>query len=95
MFVPSGDGASHLFERHGIGEWEEDLDEKQDRLIEFRNYNLHAKVGTKVRCPVCRGRFKKRSHQHVFCRNKGHANCKDRFHNLVNPERLERVGIHV
>lgn len=63
-----------------------------EQLKEKQQSNRAAKVGMDIICACgCGNRFKKRSYQHVFYRNKGRSNCKDRFYNKIVPERLERT----
>jgi len=55
--------------------------------------NKAAKVGTIIECPVCHTRFKKIQYSQAFCC----AHCKDKFHNMRNPDRhrydvLDRNG---
>ena len=44
-----------------------------------------AKTGQKVACGYCSRAFVKASYQQAFCCNKGSGNCKDSFHNMMNP----------
>lgn len=62
-----------------------------DRAFEIYHRNKDAKVRSTIRCPICEKRFRKRSYQHAFCSNKGGGNCKDRYWNIVDPERLARA----
>ena len=49
-----------------------------------------AKVGESIVCPGCNGRHVKNTYQKVFCSNaktKKTNNCKDKFWNLVDPQK--------
>ena len=49
-----------------------------------------AKVGDNIVCPGCNGRHIKTTYQKVFCSNiktKPTGNCKDKFWNIVDPEK--------
>jgi hypothetical protein len=49
---------------------------------------MKAKIGTIVNCPHCSLEVTKKTFNHVFCGNKGTANCKDELANTMNPERI-------
>ncbi len=49
--------------------------------------NKGLSVGAECTCPTCDTTFIKKSYQQAFCKTK----CKDRYHNLVVPERRERA----
>jgi hypothetical protein len=49
---------------------------------------MKAKIGTIVNCPHCSLEVTKKTFNHVFCGNKGAANCKDEFANTMDPERI-------
>lgn len=52
------------------------------------------KVGDTVTCPQCKKEFKKANSQQAFCSNaksKQGGNCKDRFWNLHNQKRKDRL----
>ena len=51
-----------------------------------------ARAGDEVRCPSCGKRFVKRSHQQVFCGNRGRGNCKDYYWNRAVAERRDRAA---
>ncbi|MAI07966.1 MAG: hypothetical protein CMF61_03315 [Magnetococcales bacterium] len=51
-------------------------------------------VGDTITCPNCKNEFEKRNSQHLFCSNgrtKQGGNCKDRYWNLHDPKRRERL----
>jgi hypothetical protein len=53
-----------------------------------------AAVGDTVTCPQCKSKFDKKNTKHVFCSNaksKSGGNCKDRYWNLNDPARKERL----
>lgn len=62
-------------------------------------YNLakSAKVGDTVCCAGCGKKFIKTTYNKTFCSNgrtvKGKSSCKDRYHNMVTPSRLDRLNL--
>jgi hypothetical protein len=53
-----------------------------------------AEPGTEITCPQCKTKFEKKNTAHVFCSNaktKVGGNCKDRYWNLNDPARKERL----
>ena len=53
-----------------------------------------AETGSQVTCPQCKTKFEKKNTAHVFCSNaksKTGGNCKDRYWNLHDPARKERL----
>jgi len=83
-----GDESQALQEQLGWGDADVlDVDAAEQQ----RAVNRQAKVGTVIECPTCGRRFTKRSYQQVFCSNKGRDNCKDRFWNRADPDRLDRA----
>ena len=50
-----------------------------------------AKVGSDIQCACCGKKFKKKSYQSKFCRNKGQNNCKDKYWNTVDEKRRFRA----
>lgn len=75
-------------------------------MAKVKRYDINksAKVGEELVCPVCGGRFVKKSWQQAFCC----VSCKDRYwnqkrkdngyfkrYNMEHPERLERIGIDI
>lgn len=68
-------------------------EEKQDSKKVLKMKKRHKKVaekpvGAKVKCPVCKKAFKKKAYNTIFCSGKGKGNCRDKYHNLINPVRL-------
>ena len=53
--------------------------------------NKGAVVGSTIPCPTCGKQFKKLAYRHAFCRNRGRANCKDRFWNSSSLKRRTRA----
>lgn len=52
-----------------------------------------AKTGSDIECPACGTLHRKTMHAKVFCSNgrtRG-GNCKDRYWNIIEPERLRRA----
>jgi hypothetical protein len=45
-------------------------------------------IGSTVGCPVCLTEVTKRTYNHVFCSSTGANNCKDEYHNILNPARI-------
>ena len=46
-----------------------------------------AKVGDTCNCPSCGTEFEKTNYQQAFCRTKGKTKCKDRYWNIVTPNK--------
>lgn len=81
------------------GEWLDQYSDFEDEpIIEYSNLGPYlaaknAKVGETVKCGCgCGRKFKKKSYQQAFFRNKGRNNCKDNYYNRT-PERVERTLI--
>ncbi len=55
-----------------------------------RKYNIafSADAGSQINCPVCSTNIKKKTFNHVFCSSTGKGNCKDDYHNILNPDRI-------
>ena len=49
--------------------------------------NESSKVGDSCVCPSCQTEFVKEHYQQKFCKTKGGTKCKDRYWNLVTPEK--------
>lgn len=69
-----------------------DISSKAGRL---RLYEIakEAKVGETIRCPMCGVEHVKSTYHKVFCSNakvNRVRNCKDRYHNMANEERMFR-----
>lgn len=58
--------------------------------------NKRMRVGRICTCPVCYNRFVKRTGSQAFCgvRKKGKSSCRDKYHNLTNPERMLRARLY-
>ena len=67
------------------------FERERHKIAQLHTNNKKARVGSIIICPICLKKFSKRSYQHVFCRNKGVNNCKDRFWNTMDDTRLERA----
>lgn len=65
------------------------LTAKQQGMKELYRVAQNSKVGEAISCPACNQKLKKKSHNHIFCSSKGKNNCKDVYHNMVEPERLK------
>lgn len=50
-----------------------------------------AKVGDIIKCATCGKTIKKRQYSQAFCSSRGCGNCRDRYHNSVKVDRLERA----
>ncbi len=46
-----------------------------------------AKVGSTCKCPSCGTEFEKTNYQQAFCKSKKGTKCKDKYWNLVTPEK--------
>ena len=46
-----------------------------------------AKVGSLCKCPSCGTEFIKTNYQQAFCKSKRGTKCKDKYWNLVTPEK--------
>ncbi len=46
-----------------------------------------AKVGEECICPSCNTKFIKESYQQAFCKSKGKTICKDKYWNIVTPNK--------
>ena len=46
-----------------------------------------AKVGSTCKCPSCATEFVKTNCQQAFCKSKSGTKCKDKYWNLVTPEK--------
>ena len=46
-----------------------------------------AKVGSTCKCPSCGTEFMKTNYQQAFCKSKSGTICKDKYWNLVTPEK--------
>ncbi len=68
------------------------LDSKQEKLKASYKRATDASTGSKVDCAYCGNEFIKKTYNHAFCTSKGHGNCKDFYHNEINPERLKAIG---
>jgi len=55
--------------------------------------NSNADIGSYMNCPICNRKIRKKSYQHKFCSNKGSGNCKDRYWNIVDENRLKRAKL--
>lgn len=44
--------------------------------------------GNLMICPTCEKEFIKPHHRTIFCSSTGGDNCKDEYHNILNPERI-------
>lgn len=71
------------------------------KTIDARNkYSLakSAKVGDTVCCAGCGKKFIKTTYNKTFCSNgrttKGKSSCKDRYHNMMTPSRLDRLNLN-
>jgi hypothetical protein len=53
---------------------------------------ISADVGATVGCPVCLTEVTKRTYNHVFCSSTGANNCKDEYHNILEPARIGARG---
>jgi hypothetical protein len=49
---------------------------------------MEASVGEIVNCPHCSIEVEKKTYNHVFCSSTGTNNCKDEYHNILNPARI-------
>jgi hypothetical protein len=48
----------------------------------------NAKKGDTIECPTCIKSITKKAHNTIFCSGKGKDNCRDGYHNLMNPARI-------
>lgn len=46
-----------------------------------------AKVGSLCKCPSCGSEFIKTNYQQAFCKTKKGTKCKDKYWNIVTPEK--------
>jgi hypothetical protein len=46
----------------------------------------NAITGSLIRCPACVKEIKKEHHRTMLCSSTGANNCKDEYHNILNPE---------
>lgn len=56
---------------------------------------LKSEVGTKIKCPSCGREHTKTSTKKIFCSNystAGNRNCKDRYWNIVDPAKANRLN---
>jgi len=73
----------------GMAEMAEDRCFLIDQMIQ--DYQDAKKLTGSIVCPVCGRKFRKKTKGHVFCSNKGPANCKDTFWNLTDETRRKRA----
>jgi hypothetical protein len=66
----------------------------KDEMRHLHDVATHATVGATIQCPTCGKEHKKVTKSKVFCSNynaKGTANCKDRYWNTVNENKLTKL----
>jgi hypothetical protein len=71
--------------------------EKDDMVARY-HLNKAAKVGETIHCACCGKAHVKTNYQQAFCPPTGKGSgkryrCKDKYHNLTNPERAARANI--
>lgn len=57
------------------------------KIRERYKLNKEAKVGTECTCPSCNTKFIKTNYQQAFCKSKVGTKCKDKYWNLVTPNK--------
>jgi hypothetical protein len=51
------------------------------------NNSKSAKIGSTCKCPSCNTEFIKSNYQQAFCKSKKGTICKDKYWNMVTPEK--------
>ena len=64
------------------------LDNKLEAMRQRYIDAQRARKGDSVQCPTCIKQITKKAHNTIFCSSKGADNCKDEYHNTLNPERI-------
>ena len=64
------------------------LDNKLEAMKQRYIDAQRARKGDSVQCPTCTKQITKKAHNTIFCSSKGTDNCKDEYHNTLNPERI-------
>lgn len=57
------------------------------KIKERYTLNKSLYIGDVCVCPSCQTEFVKEHYQQIFCKTKGGTKCKDRYWNLVTPEK--------
>ena len=66
-----------------------------NKLTDMKNRYRKAQSANKgdlIECPACVKEIAKKAHNTIFCSSKGADNCKDEYHNTMNPERIGARG---
>ncbi len=60
----------------------------QEAIQQRYNFARSANKGDLIKCPTCSKEYVKTHHRTIFCNSTGVNNCKDRYWNIIHPERV-------
>lgn len=96
--VPGNDGAGWAdweAEQQEMDAFYDGFEENVKQMAKRYVSNKMVPVGSPMSCACCDTPMIKRSYQSQYCSNKGQANCKDRFWNMIDPKRFSMALLQI